>query len=101
MPGMEVSIFSYTTAPLVRRSISAPSSRVSSFSGRRPTLSSRVSHSKVRSVPGMGCRRSSTADTTTFSRRFSPIMLVTVWDRYRGISKSWRHWTIFRFRPLE
>ena len=79
-------MFSYTTAPLVRRSISMPACRVSSFSGISPTDSSRVSQSNIIDLPGTGLRFTSTSDTTTCSTRSFPRMSVTVWDRYRGIS---------------
>ena len=54
MPGMEVCMVSSTCAPPVIRSMVIPASRVSSFSGRRPTDRRSVSHSMYSSVPGMG-----------------------------------------------
>ena len=74
-------MFSYTTAPLVRGSMAMPAWRVSSFSGISPTDSSKVSQSKIISLPGMGRRCSSTFDTTTCSTRFFPRISVTVWER--------------------
>ena len=86
MPGTLVSIFSYTTAPLVRPSMQMPACRVSSFSGIRPTLKSRVSQSNTISVPGMGLRCSSTRLTVTCSSLSWPLTSVTVWLRYSGMS---------------
>ena len=81
MPGMLVSMFSYTTAPLVRPSISIPAWRVSSFSGISPTLSRMVSQSNWISVPGMGLRASSTWATVIPSTLSRPRIWVIVWDR--------------------
>ena len=81
MPGTPVSMFSNTTAPLVRRSMAMPACRVSSFSGMRPTLSSTVSQSNTISVPGMGRRSGPTWLTVTCSTRSWPLMSVMVWER--------------------
>ena len=71
-PGISVSIFSYTTAPLVWGSMAIPAWRVNSFSGINPTLSRMVSTSNSISVPGIGRRFSSTLATMAFSTRFLP-----------------------------
>ncbi len=68
IPGVTVSMFSKTTAPLVRLSMGIPAA-VSSFSGISPTLSRTVSQSNLISVPGIGLRSAPTSETTTCSTR--------------------------------
>ena len=68
-PGREVDRSSDTTGPPVTESICTPASRLSSFSGSRPTDSSSVSQGMRRSVPGMGRRLPSTCASVTASSR--------------------------------
>ena len=86
IPSTPVWKYSSTTAPLVRLSRSTPASMDSSFSGIRPTDRIRVSHWYSRSVPGMGLKCLSTADTVTPVSLEFPCISVTVWLRYRGMS---------------
>ena len=81
MPGTFVSSDSFTAGPPVTRSsvTSAPSE--SSFSGRRPTESSSVSHGMYFSEPGTGLRSAPTSASVTPSSRSLPWMSTTVWLR--------------------
>ena len=81
-------------------SISIPASSARVFSGISPTLRSSVSTSKYISLPLIGCLLSSTFVTSIRSSLSRPYMLVTVWDRYRGIPKSSRHCFMLRGSPL-
>ena len=72
-----------------------------SFSGMSPTDKRSVSHFTISSLPGTGCRFSSTLEISTASTRSCPSIFVTVCDRTSGMSKSSRHCTMFRLKPPE
>ena len=64
----------------------------SSFSGISPTDRSRQSQAISCSLPGIFLSFSSTSIRVIDSRRERPCTASTVWDRYRGMSKSFKHW---------
>ena len=79
-----------------------PAARLSSFSGIRPTESSRVSQAMSNSVPGIGLRvAGSTSAIVTPVTRSRPCIAVTVWLKRSGMSLSTRHCTMLRLRPEE
>ena len=84
-PGMLVSKLSLTVGPLVTGESSTPTALESSFSGIRPTDSSRVSQGMCSSVPGMGLDLSSTWAMVTPVTRSLPWMSTTVWLSFRGM----------------
>ena len=89
-----------TTGPRVTGSMSAPSDRASSLSGISPIDSSTVSHGTDQARSRSGRRSADTGATVTRSTRSRPWTPTTVVDRWSGMSKSWRHSTMLRLRPL-
>ena len=69
--------------------------------GLIPENSSRVSQGMCSSVPGMGVPLPSTRAMVTPVTRSFPAISTTVWLSFRGMPKSSRHCTMFRFSPPE
>ena len=75
---------------------SIPAFLESSFSGINPMDNSTVSQGMISSVPGIGFKFSSTAETSTACTRLEPTIFVTVVLKCSGIPKSSRQFLMLR-----